>query len=162
MIEPTRGPGGMNRDQLLRRVDEPWNDFIRSFHGLSSEAIQEPGVVGEWSVKDLLGHIATWEEESLAALTLIMDGKRTSRYARFGGIDAFNDIRWREHRDQPVEDVRRRLLESHAGLISLLKNVSDQFFERETRFRRRLRLDTYGHYPEHTEHVLSWREAKGL
>ncbi len=152
----------MNRDQLLKLVGGPWHDFVRAFQGLSDEAIVEPGVVGDWSVKDLLGHIATWEEESLAALALIMDGKRTPRYARFGGIDAFNDIRWREHRDQPVEEVRRRFLEAHTGLIALLKKASERFFEEETRFRRRLRLDTYSHVPEHTEHVLSWREARGL
>ena len=31
---------------------------------------------------------------------------------------------------------------------------------RETRFRRRLRLDTYGHYPKHAEAIRRWREQR--
>ncbi|MBP1636454.1 MAG: hypothetical protein H6Q10_3028, partial [Acidobacteria bacterium] len=31
----------------------------------------------------------------------------------------------------------------------------------DTRFRRRLRADTYGHYPHHTRAIRSWREGQG-
>jgi hypothetical protein len=35
-------------------------------------------------------------------------------------------------------------------------------FTRETRFRRRLRLDTYGHYPTHARAIRAWRTTSGL
>ena len=33
---------------------------------------------------------------------------------------------------------------------------------RETRFRRRLRLDTYSHYPKHARAIREWRERSAL
>jgi len=30
----------------------------------------------------------------------------------------------------------------------------------ETRYRRRLRLDTYSHYPKHTQAILRWRARR--
>ena len=39
-----------------------------------------------------------------------------------------------------------------SALVSYI-GTSQSLYETETRFRHRLRLDTYGHYPEHTEAV---------
>jgi hypothetical protein len=39
--------------------------------------------------------------------------------------------------------------------------VAEEHLAGDARFRRRLRLDTYGHYPKHTEAIRKWREARG-
>jgi hypothetical protein len=44
-------------------------------------------VTAHWSVRDVMNHITTWENEALKALPVIMEGKRLPRYM---GIDAFN------------------------------------------------------------------------
>ena len=36
----------------------------------------EPGVVGNWSVKDVLAHVTTWEEEAQKYLPAILEGRR--------------------------------------------------------------------------------------
>ncbi len=51
---------------------------------------------------------------------------------------------------------------SHRRLLGFLADVPEGWYATETRFRHRLRLDTWGHYPEHTEAILAWRKAKGL
>ena len=147
----------MNREQLIERVDGRWRSFVQAARGLPADVLSAPGAVGDWSAKDLMGHLAVWEEESLAALALIADGRRPPRYARFGGIDAFNDMKWREFRDTPLADIQRWSQESHLRLLDYLTGVPEELFATETRFRHRLRLDTYGHYPEHTGHILAWR-----
>ena len=152
----------MNREQLIARVDEAWQEFALACQELPPDTLLEPGVVGEWSVKDLMGHVATWEEESLEALSLIAEGKRTPRYSRYGGIDAFNDVRWQHFRTLAFEDVRSWFADSHARLLDYLAGVPERLYAREGRFRRRLRQDTYGHYSEHTRQVAAWRRARGL
>ena len=159
---PSRTSVRMNRDQLIGRVDGAWREFGLAFQDLSADVLLEPGVIGHWSVKDLMGHVATWEEESLEALGLIMRGEPTPRYLRYGGINSFNAKRWEEHRDSDLEDTRHRFLTTHARLLGFLRGVPAELFASETRFRRRLRLDTYRHVPEHTSHVLAWRAARGL
>ena len=53
---------------LLKRLDREWQDLLQSLRGLSDKATLRPGLVGEWSGKDLLGHVATWEDEAIKAM----------------------------------------------------------------------------------------------
>jgi hypothetical protein len=147
----------MNREQLTERVDGRWRSFVQAALSLPADVLSEPGAVGDWSAKDLIAHLAVWEDESLSALQTIAAGRRPPRYARFGGIDAFNDMEWQKFRDLPLAEIQRWSQESHRRLLDYLAEVPEELFATETRFRHRLRLDTYGHYSEHTGHILAWR-----
>jgi hypothetical protein len=83
----------MDRQQLLNKLDKAWAALKESYAGLSDAQLTEPGVMGAWSVKDILAHVTTWEEEALQYLPLIITGGRPPRYAiQYGGIDAFNAL----------------------------------------------------------------------
>ena len=53
-------------------------------------------------------------------------------------------------RDLTVNEARQQLSKTHNGLLDFLRTVPEGDYATETRFRHRLRLDTYAHYPEHT------------
>lgn len=153
----------MNKPQLLARLDKAWSAFKQSWAGLTDDQMQEPGVVGEWSVKDIIAHVAGWEEEALKNLPLINLCVRPPRYADlYGGIDAFNAQMTERNRDLTLAGARSRLEETHQRLISYLETVPVELITTETRFRKRLRLDTYAHYPEHTRAILDWRMCKKI
>jgi hypothetical protein len=61
-----------------------------------------------------------------------------------------------------VDTVRRMCPALHRRLLELVKNAPDEQITTETRFRRRLRLDTYSHYPLHAEAIRQWRSLSGL
>jgi hypothetical protein len=111
-------------------------------------------------VKDILAHVTTWEGEALKHLPLIMAGGRPPRYVRYGGIDAFNATMMKEKRGLSLAEVLRQLDDTHGRLIDFVERTPEAQFTRDTRFRRRLRLDTYGHYPEHAETIRKWREQQ--
>lgn len=135
--------------------------FKASYAGLSDERLTEPGVAGDWPVKDVLAHVTWWEEEALQHLPLIIAGGRPPRYSvAYGGIDAFNAIMAEQKRDLSLSDVLAQQDETHRRLIDFIQSVPEDQFTRETRFRRRLRLDTYSHYPIHTESIRQWREQR--
>ena len=121
-----------------------------------------PGVTDDWSVKDLLAHVNTWEEAALTYLPVVLSGARPPRYVRYGGIDAFNALRTAEKRALSLAEVQSRLRETHLRLVVYIETVPEAEFAAEGRFRRRLRLDTYGHYPEHTAAIRAWREGLAL
>jgi hypothetical protein len=151
----------MNSGQLLKRLDTAWVTFNESYAGISEREMIEPGVVEEWSVKDILAHVTTWEEEALQNLPLILAGKPTPRYSqRYGGIDAFNARMTEEKRDLSLAEVLRQLDETHRRLIAYVETVPEDQFTREARFRRRLRWDTYSHYPIHTAAIREWRAQR--
>src|SRR5919198_3963569 len=148
----------MEREQLLKHLDKAWAAIKESYAGLSDSQLTEPGVTGHWSVKDILAHVTTWEEEALQYLPLIIKGGRPPRYSiKYGGINGFNAQMTAQKRGLSLSDVLRQLDETHRRLIDYVQSVPEEQFTRETRFRRRLRLDTYSHYPKHAEAIRKWR-----
>lgn len=147
-----------SRTKLLETIESRWREFQDVLTGLTDVELEEPGVVEDWSVRDIVAHVTIWEQEALQHLPLIVAGGRPPRYSTtHGGIDAFNDQMMRRVRDISVAEVLRASSESHAQLISYLATVPEEFLASGSRFYRRLRLDTFGHYPIHTGHVLDWR-----
>jgi hypothetical protein len=149
----------MDRRQLLRKLGRAWADFQESYAGLSESQLREPGVTGDWSVKDILAHVTWWEEEALKHLPLIIEEGRPPRYsAQYGGIDAFNAQMMERRRDLSLAEALRQQDETHRQLIDYLQGVPEEQFMQETRFRHRLRLDTYSHYPKHAKAIREWRK----
>lgn len=151
----------MNRSQLLKRMDKAWNALEASCIGLSDAKMMEPGVTGTWSIKDIIAHVTSWEEESLTHLPLILAGEKTPRYSvTYGGIDAFNARTMERKRNLSLSTVLRQRDDTHRRLMDFIRRVPEDQFIRETRFRRRLRLDTYSHYSKHTKAIRKWREEQ--
>ena len=150
----------MNTTRVLQRLDAAWADFERSYAGLSDAQLLVPGVTGRWSVRDVIAHVTWWEEEALEHLPLVREGGRPPRYSvTYGGIDAFNALMTERRRVLPLAEVLRQHDEVHARLVAYVRGAPEALLSRETRFRRRLRLDTYGHYPKHAAAIRRWRHS---
>ena len=143
--------------RLLDRLEAAWAALTDSYAGVPDAELVEPGVVDDWSVKDVLAHVTTWEQEALRHLPLIIAGGTPPRYAAQGGIDAFNARATQAGRRLSLAEVLRRRDETHARLLEFIRSQPEGTFAGQTRARRRLRLDTWGHYPEHTAAIKAWR-----
>jgi hypothetical protein len=150
-------------DVALRKLDTETLD--RFYAHLRAHGGRPAGVAdgragrgGGWSVKDILVHVTTWEAEALRHLPTVIAGGRPPRYAEQGGIDAFNARSTEAGRRRPLHEVLRRQAETHARLVEFIRTQPPGTFGGDSRAWRRLRLDTYGHYPEHTAAIREWRE----
>lgn len=153
----------MKKEQLLNKIATPWQAFRRSFAGLDEAQMTQPGVTGEWSVKDIIGHVTDWEEEALKHLPDILEGRRPPRYSVvYGGIDSFNALKTQENRSRSMAEVLARLDDIHGRLMAYIAAAPDELITTDTRFRRRIRLDSYSHYPIHTEAILEWRRREQI
>src|SRR5258708_27507173 len=137
----------MDKQQLLKQLEKAWAAIKESYDGLSDSQLTEPGVMDNWSVKDILAHVTTWEEEALKYLPLIITGGRPPRYIQYGGIDAFNAQMTEQKRGLALSDVLRQLDETHRRLIDYIRSVPAEHFTRAPRFRHPLPLHTHNHYP---------------
>jgi hypothetical protein len=146
------------REQLVQRLDQAWVAFNESYAGLSDAALLEPDVTGAWSVRDILAHVTTWEEEALKHLPLILKSGTPPRYSvQYGGIDAFNALMTAKKRNLSLCEVRAQLVATHSRLINFVQTAPKYELIGDTRFCHRLRLDTYNHYPLHAEAIRQWR-----
>ncbi|HEX2267499.1 MAG TPA: DinB family protein [Actinomycetota bacterium] len=95
---------------------------------------------GEWSAKDLIGHIATWEEMALRSLD---EWRRREipwveqEHGPFGGpgneaVDAINAQAVEEKRRLSLNDVRRGAQEIHQRLVTEITALSDEEWRAKT------------------------------
>jgi hypothetical protein len=153
----------MDRGGLLARIEKAWRVLHESYAGLPDSALTNPGVNGQWSVRDVLAHVTTWEQEALKHLPTILQGGKPPRYSvSYGGINAFNRIMGEQKHGLTLAEVRQELEETHHRLISFIEGVPAEQFRNETPFRRRLRLDTYSHYSEHAAAIRRWRKQQAI
>ena len=151
----------MNRERLLTLVDTRWRALLASYAGLPDGLLLMPGVAGSWSVKDIIAHVTVWEDEALAHLPVVLAGRRPPRYSvSYGGINAFNALMTERNRALTLPEVLQRRDATHRRLLAFVAQVPDAECAGDTRFRRRLRLDTYGHYAVHTRAILAWRRGR--
>ena len=151
------------RRRLLERVAETWKAFNDSYAGLTDGLLMEAGVTGAWSVRDILAHLTTWEEEALKHLPLILTGGTPPRYSvTYGGLDAFNALMTEQKRPLSLSQVREQLAAMHVRVVEFIQSAPEHQLIGDTRFRRRLRLDTYGHYPIHADAIRQWRKRRSV
>jgi hypothetical protein len=151
----------MTREQLLNKLEKAWTALHEAYAGLPDSHLTEPGVVEDWSVKDILAHVTTWEEEALKYLPFIVEGRTPPKYSvQYGGIDAFNTLRTEQKRGLSLSEVLSQMEDTHQRLIDYVRGVPEELFTRETPFRHRLRFDTYRHYLTHARAIAEWREKR--
>jgi len=151
----------VDKSGLLKRLERAWEELKDSYADLGEQELLESGVTGDWSVKDVIAHVSSWEEEALTYLPVILEGGKPPKYSvLYGGIDAFNARMTQKSRKLSLSEVIQKRDFIHAKLLEFIREVKQEYFLKENRFRRRLRLDTYGHYREHAQAIRSWKEKK--
>ena len=146
---------------MLNRVERAWASFQESYAGLAEPELLRAGITGHWSVRDIIAHVTWWEEEALTHLPLVLAGGRPPRYSvTYGGIDAFNALMTERKKSHSLADVLGEQDQTHRRLIELIQRVPEDEIRSETRWRHRLWLDTYGHYPKHAAAIRRWRAAR--
>jgi len=155
-----------NKTELLARMRASYDAFEALLAPLSLAQLSTPGVNGEWAVKDILVHLATWQ--SRASIRLESIARQVD--APLGPIDndeemnAFNDSTFEANRARPADEV---LAEFRAAVKRLDANVAAtderDLFE-AGRFPwleggmlwQNVEVNTYGHYEEHAVMIEQW------
>jgi hypothetical protein len=148
---------------IEERMDQEWAALDLALSGLSDEQMLEAGVVSEWSVKDLLGHMAFWAQQAAKNTELVKAGRQDeiARPASPEATDRWNARERFARADRPLAQVRRELDESHRRALAALADLPEEKLNLDVgggTFLELYAVDTYDHYREHIAQVLSWRK----
>jgi len=159
----THGTGNPRADRVLGQLDGAWRSFQDAYAGLTDEQMLIPGVTGEWSVRDLVAHVTWWDQESIDHLPVVLAGNHLPRYSQvYGGIDAFNALMTERKASLTLDEVRAEFTKTHDRLVAYLLSLDPEEWVGNTRFRHRLKMDTWSHYPIHEADIRRWRAAHGF
>jgi uncharacterized protein (TIGR03083 family) len=94
----------------------------------------KPGAVGEWSVKDVLAHLADWETHMPLWMTEARAGGRVAEVEtglKWKQFDEFNQRIYARHRDQSLDDVLVYFRETHRQFMEMVEAMpEDEMLER--------------------------------
>src|SRR5512146_2816449 len=80
--------------------EKAWGELADTWRSLPDEALLQPGASGEWSIKDVMNHIAAWQEAAMLALPELLQGHRLPR-GKYN-IAKFNVRQSAEDQDRPL------------------------------------------------------------
>src|SRR5512137_2388641 len=110
----------MTKRELLEAIQKERAAFEAALSGLTAEQMTAPGVMGEWSVKDILGHVAMWEARLVTILYSIERDVAPKMLHGQAEVDKVNAESWAEQRERPLDRV---LADFHAVHVQLIKRL---------------------------------------
>ena len=152
-----------DKQDLVSYLERARKELRGSIQGLSDEQLTQSGAVGEWSVKDVLTHIGSWEETVLPDLARLAQGdtpvlQAIDLYA--ASYDVVNAAIMSLRRKLPLDQVLRELDISRGDFMAAVARLPDAVLV-EGQFGRVLLRITAEHDEEHAQHIVEWRTREG-
>lgn len=145
-----------SRDELLARIDAGWREFRAAVRHIGRERMSERTRAG-WTYRDLVAHVAAWEEEAARGLKTVAAGGDLPRFGTDDAVNAFNERAVAERRLVGAEAILDELEAAHRALVTLVKDVApDRLPER--RMQQWIAANTFAHYAEHREELAAATE----
>jgi hypothetical protein len=147
-------------EDLLAALDAARDDFLGALAEIDVDLVTVPGVVGEWSVRDLVVHVAAWAEHAAAALDLANTGRGAEFAYSTGDTDAMNERLLAEGRSVSPAAALAREEAAFAALRERVEGLDPSL--RDLRLGNGdtvaevIRYDGPDHYAEHTAHLRDW------
>jgi hypothetical protein len=152
----------ITKADLLRRIENGWNDFQAYLGTLSEEQLTTPTDTAGWTAKDHVIHLAIWED----GITALLEGRSQRAGMEVDvatwsqGVDTINALIQQRHHDVPLNVVMETFRQRHERLVNKIKTMSDEDLQRpyrhyDTTSDREQPVvgwivgDTYEHYAEH-------------
>jgi hypothetical protein len=120
-----------SRDQAITTLEQGQRMLEALCARLSDEDLTRPATIGggDWSAKDLLGHLAFWEELAVELVAARRAGRppAVDRISAAGdaGVDRANAENQARTARQPLPLVRARAAAAHASVLELIGGLSD-------------------------------------
>lgn len=123
------------RDEAIAVLEDGHGQVRLLASKLADHELTSPATIGggDWSAKDLIGHLESWEEVALRALKEFQREETPWVESPEGpfsgpgteGVDAFNARAVAENERLSLEEVRTRADRTHTELIEAIRGLTD-------------------------------------
>src|SRR5829696_7501377 len=140
---------------LLERIEEAWRQLFAALDVIPEDKMSDPGVIGEWSLKDLFGHLAFWDEHAMAEIERALAGLPREDNA----WQEMNEVDHAARRDHTLPEQRSAMHPAHPALVKRPESVAGI---EAASIEEAIRPDTDEHYRDHIKDIQTWRQRAGI
>lgn len=162
MADPT------SKTELLSAMQHGYAAFVALLAPLDEQQLTTPGVNGNWSVKDVLAHIAAWQTRAALKLEAVGHGEIPQLEPPVETdeeMDQFNAATFLANQSQPLADISQAFHASYERLRAATAALDDaDLFAGSQRFPwledgelwESVAGNTFEHYEEHAPMIKEW------
>ena len=147
---------------IVDELRQSYQVILDAIEGLPTAELTRPNAIGDWSVRDVLLHIAMWEGEVLKALAVWRSGYEVdwSHVKGAEGIQKFNDFWITNLKHLSAAKVLQMLDQIHSAVIADVSAVTDEEWKRRNGVPRWLQEITIEHNTTHTRKISAYKKAR--
>ncbi len=122
-------PRPTSKNQLLEQAPADYAALQAELKDLSAATMIEPGIVGDWSIKDVLAHLQVWQQMTVSWYRAGKDGTTPvtpSEKYTWHEIPALNQEIYETYRDQPLDEIANNFVASHQATMNLIETMSEE------------------------------------
>ena len=141
---------------------------LQTLDGFPETELETAGACGVWSVKDIIAHLASYEEVLVDVLSGFVGRHPTPSLDRFTELGGqFNDIEVERRKGRTMSEVLDEFNDAHAQVMSLAERVRPEVFPQVGTlpwYGMAYSLDDvlvymyYGHKREHSAQIAAFRD----
>ena len=157
----------MTKEDMLAKLAESRRDLHLATQGLSEEEMTQVQVEGVWTIKDVLGHIASWEEICLEPLRRYADGD-PFKVEVIKDYLILNEELAARKQDMPLDVILDELDAIRQKLVATASKLSAEQWEQRVLFPwgdegavAEMLDELYQHELEHVHAIQQWRGDQG-
>ena len=141
---------------------------LQTLEGFPEAAVETPGACGVWSVKDIIAHLASYEQVLVDVLSTFVSRHPTPYLNKFtepGG--QFNDAEVGLRKGRTMREVLDEFNDAHAQVMSIAAQIRPETFRHNGTlpwYGMDYALDDflvytfYGHKREHSAQIAAFRD----
>lgn len=163
----------MSKDKLLERIRVEHRRLESNLAKLSQEEILQPGVIGQWSVKDILAHLVDWEQRCMDWIEVSFRGETPETPApgmTWRDLDILNQQIFEKHRNRALGEVLDEFHSSYQAMLKRVESISEEDLTDPHRFGWRagkplwklVAANTYNHYRWAKTEIRKWIKARNV
>ena len=122
-------PRPTTKNALLETIEVERNALEQLLDELSPAQMEESGVVGEWSVKDVVAHLLEWEQMVLRWHAAGLKGKVPVTPAEgfnWAQLPQLNQQIFEKHHNRPLADIQKEFNTSFRKILKTIQGLSDE------------------------------------
>ncbi len=151
----------MDKQKAIKQVEDNAGEFNAAIDGLD-EAQMTKVFYGDWSVKEILAHIAGWQTEMTAGIERMSRGERpTPEGVDYTDADAWNAKFAGASKSQSASDIAEQARAVYTKYIAAANSIGDDRYGEGKTINRMLEASGYGHYEEHLPALREYRKQLG-
>lgn len=118
----------LNKKDVINKLSLDSNNFKDLLNQLTPGQLEKTDLGEGWTVKDVVAHLAAWNEEVFAEIDRILNNQATwqNLYEAKEGEDEFNRREVEKRKDSSYEEVFNEWESSCNELLNRLENLTDE------------------------------------